>query len=204
VLPGWVKTNMNMRIASKMPSHTASQVILDTISAALLPVVSGRMVFSVGRSELIAQSPYISDDEIARAVSLSQRYPAPQSIEFDPQADEQPAAADMQYTQDSQEFNREQLLDIALGLGGKLSRTHIKNKIGTDIITEGKLREMIESIIEEATAAGKIVTHRGTQYRLKRDKRLYLLVAIGKSEQPTDDTDTEEFTPIIDPIEVTA
>lgn len=74
VVPGWVKTNMGLRVSGKMPSQSASQVILDTATAANLPDVPGRMVFSIGRREIICQSPLISDSQIARAVAISKKY----------------------------------------------------------------------------------------------------------------------------------
>lgn len=168
VLPGWVKTNMNMRIASKMPSHTASEIILDTVSAALLPVISGRMVFSVGREEIIAQSPYISDEEIAAAIRVSQTFPDPvEEITEEAPAELKP------------EFSEYDCIEIALNqLNGKLSPTGIFKIVGNDIAPERKIRQMVDRITEQ-----KEVHHNGITYRLKKDRKSWVLVAVGQIEQ---------------------
>lgn len=83
VLPGWIKTNMVLRVSGRMPSISASQVVLDSIAAARLPNIPGRLIFAVGNYELIAQSPLVSDAEIAMAVSTSRAFPAPDESEFD-------------------------------------------------------------------------------------------------------------------------
>jgi hypothetical protein len=165
VLPGWIKTNMNIRIASKMPSHTASQIILDTISAALLPVIPGRMVFSIGREEIVAQSPYISDMEIAQAVRLAEGFGDPD----DELIEEQPAAL-------KPEFSEYDCIEIALNqLNNKLSPTGIHKLVGNEVASERKIRQMVDRITEQ-----KQIMHNGITYTFKKDRKSFVLVPAGR------------------------
>lgn len=141
VLPGWIKTNMTLRVSGRMPSVSASQVILDTITAATLPDVPGRLVFSVGRRERICQSPFISESEIARAVSLTQRYSAPVAIDAPRPKPKQP------------DFGREDVIRLALSsYDGKLSATQMWRDGLKDsgVIGWLKLIDVVNSIRNEA------------------------------------------------------
>lgn len=187
VLPGWVKTNMNMRIASKMPSHTASQIILDTVSAALLPVISGRMVFSVGREEIVAQSPYISDAEIAQAVRLSQAFPDPvDELEHEEPAEIKP------------KFSASDAIEIALTkLNGHLSSKRIHEIVGNEVITRTKLDPMVQEITKN-----REVIHDGRHYKIDKRGRGYYLELTPERQNEETPGDTEEFSGIGQGIEI--
>jgi hypothetical protein len=165
VLPGWVKTNMVMRIAGKMPSQSASMVVLDSISAATLPNLPGRLVFSQGRFEVIAQSPYITDEEIARAVVISQSYPEAESPGerlpvLLPAADQQPVT-------------EEEIIDIAIHhLEGTLSANAIHELIGGNaVISLRNLRRIVADIIERGE-----FEHEGAAYKIKKHRTAYIAV----------------------------
>jgi hypothetical protein len=154
VLPGWVKTNMILRISGKMPSDSASRVILDTGTAATLPDIPGRLVFSIGRSEIVVQSPYISDEEIARAVSISRDYPDPQQIEYE-----------ITPVPQKPEFSREDVLRLAISsYDGKLSPSEMWRDGLKDsgVIGWIKLNELVNGIKAE-----REVVFEGTTYDLQ-------------------------------------
>lgn len=188
VLPGWVKTNMTLRISGKMPTHPASMVILDTITAATLPPIPGRMVFSVGREEIIAQSPYISDEEISKAVALSKEQPEPDNAEF---MDNAPVKVEPKFTPWD-------AVEIALTkLNGKLSPTRIYDEIAAqNLTTERKVRGMVEDIIEQGQ-----IEHEGVTYRLRKERKYYLLEVVEQQNSSEADEDTEQFHTIERPIE---
>jgi hypothetical protein len=166
VLPGWVKTNMGVRVAGKFPSHQGSMVILDSVTAATLPDLPGRMVFSIGRNEVIAQSPYISDEEIARALAVSKEFPTPDETEF---VIARPKARPV--------FTAENAIEIAITkLGGKLSRDRIMDVIGLGIITETKLEIMIDDIIDR-----KEVIFQDVKYVVRKIRRAHILEPVGQS-----------------------
>jgi hypothetical protein len=192
VVPGWIKTNMGIRIATKMPSHSASQVILDTISAALLPGgIPGRMVFSIGREELTAQSPYISDAEIADAVRLSH-------LHTDVVAELVPEASEVR-----PKFGAADVIEMALTkYDRKLSVSRIHKEVGNAVISERKLKELIKEII--TPGVGGEVEHNGATYRLRKDRKTWVLDPtgrIGQSDDDLPDSDSEEFSPTEQPIE---
>jgi len=185
VLPGWIKTNMGIRIASKMPTQIASQIILDTGTAALIPSIAGRMVFSIGRDEFIAQSPFISDQEIAQAVRLSQAFP-------DIEAAPEPTAVEVK-----EKFTAADAIEIALTkLEGSLSREKILKEVGSGIISDNKLRGILDEIIQR-----KEIEHNSIRYTIKRNRRAYILTAIGQLDNLNEDEDTDKFSPIATPIE---
>jgi hypothetical protein len=164
VLPGWIKTNMVLRASGKMPSHQASMVILDSINAALLPPIAGRMIFSIGRSEIIAQSPYISDEAIARAVKISQEFaPSVQTIAVDA-----PVAITV-----TPRFTVTDYLDLAMQLGGNLSPARIHENCGNEVATLRTLRKMLAEIVESHNAE---IEHRGIVYAIKKFGSGYKLV----------------------------
>jgi hypothetical protein len=190
VIPGWTKTNLTLRIAGKMPSHAASVTILDTITAATLPALPGRMVFSVGRDETIAQSPYISDAEIAKAVSISRSYPKPVQVE---DADIDDALAP---EEPREKFTRDDLLEIVVDrLELKLSPSRIHEIVTNDVASLRKVRAMRDEIVDR-----KEIEYRGVRYVVRPDRNSHMLVALADHTEPeiehdTDD-DTEDFEPV--------
>lgn len=174
VLPGWVKTNMTMRISGKMPSVASSMVILDSVTASTLPNLPGRLVFSIGRNETIAQSPYISDEEIANAVIISNQFNLPIESEFEAKIPEE-------------KFSQNDILDMALNdFNGKLSANSIHAVLGNEVITLNKLRPMVKKIIEQNE-----ILHEGKTYQIKKNRTAYYLVE--KTAEKNDDGDTEEI-----------
>jgi DNA segregation ATPase FtsK/SpoIIIE-like protein len=171
VLPGWIKTNMVLRIAGKMPSFHASMTILDSATAASLPDNVGRMVFALGRYEVIAQTPFISDEEIARSVEISQAFSDPDNREFEARSEEGDTEEVIPLVA-KPKFTREDLIKLALErFNGKLTATHIHALLGNEIVPLRKLRQMIDSLIEE-----REIRFQGKVYGLKKDRSNYVLV----------------------------
>lgn len=185
VLPGWVKTNMGVRIAGRMPSHTGSMIILDSVTAATLPDVPGRLVFSMGRNEVIAQSPYISDSSVARAVALSKEYADPDNAEFE---DTRKATTPTPKPR----FTEEDAIEIALTrLDSKLSPTAIRKIIGEDVITDKAMKDMVNEIIERGLHRG--IEHKGKMYKPHKIRKYHVLDLVGVAEGDTTDEDTGEI-----------
>lgn len=182
VVPGWFKANTGMMVSGKMPNHNASLVILDTITAVNLPNIRGRMVFSEGRSEVICQSPFISDDEIARAVAISQQYPDPDDSKFD-----------VSYASPVKVFGENELIDVCItSLEGKLSATRIFDLLGPEVVTLRRARLLVEDVIERGLDLGYI-EHAGKRYTLKKDKgrNSYILISEQSSERDSDEDTVE-------------
>lgn len=172
VVPGPIKTNMAGRIAGKMPSDTASRVILDTGAAALLPPVPGRMVFSLGRSDVIAQSPFISDTDIARAVEISRSMPAPTSREFD--AGDSPIVA-------RERFSREDLIALALTRNGGSLSAEALHKLagGDDVVSLRRMRDMRTALVKD----GEPIVYEGQAYKPKQKGKGHVLMLIEQSQE---------------------
>lgn len=179
VLPGWVKTNMSLRISAKMPSHQASMVILDSVTAATLPNVPGRLVFSSGRFERIAQSPYISDEEIVRSIKMANQFTAPDNSEFT-----------KEYVKPVPKFTEDDAIRIALEhCESRLSAAKIHEVAGNEKITLRNLRNMCKNIIEDGLEDGIIFN--GMFYTLKKVGNGYYLIATEQSNEQLTDRSTE-------------
>jgi hypothetical protein len=193
VIMGWMKTNASLLISAKMPHYNASLIILGTDSAANLPSIPGRMVFSRGRDEVICQTPYISDEEIARAVEISMAYDAPKDEELESVSLPAP-----------KKFGRDDLIQVALdNLDGKLSPTRLAEIIPEKVMTEHYIRRMIASITEDGV--GSTVVHCGESYTLRKLGRSFILKPIEEAtgdELPTDDTNDPSPIAPIAPIDI--
>ncbi|MDX2137933.1 MAG: FtsK/SpoIIIE domain-containing protein [Chloroflexota bacterium] len=183
VIMGWMKTNASLLISAKMPHYNASLIILGTDSAAKLPSIPGRMVFSRGRDEVVCQTPFISDSEIARAVAISSEYDDPDNSEIDD------AAAWLSRL--SPKFGRDQVIQIALeSLDGKLSPTRMMELVPPEV-SEHHLRRMISAIVEEGV--GAYVDHCGQLYRLSKVGKTYKLNLDSNASIATIATTDEEL-----------
>jgi hypothetical protein len=178
VIPGWIKTNMGIRIATKMPSHSASVVILDTISAALLPGgIPGRMVFSIGREEITAQSPYISDAEIADAVRLSH-------LHADAVAELVPDISEVR-----EKFTATDAIELALTrLNNSLSAKKMHEIVGDDVMSRRNIEKIVHKIIEQ-----KKVEHGGAWYQIRKRGKGHYLEALPRQTDEQGDSDTSEI-----------
>lgn len=174
VLPGWVKTNMVLRVSAKMPNHQASMVVLDSVTAAQLPDVPGRMVFSVGRSEIIAQSPFISDEQIAQAIKTANQFPKPDDTEF--------ISVLPKPEPEKPKFTREDVFKFALEMNNKLSANRIHDIVGNEVITLRKLRALVHSIIDDLEKG--TIEYEGVEYSMKREGKAYVLVPIEPVVEP--------------------
>lgn len=171
VLPGWVKTNMVLRASAKMPNHQASMVVLDSTTAAQLPDVPGRIVFSVGRSESIAQSPFISDDQIEKAIRTANSFPKPDNTEFisvlpDPKP----------------KFSRDDAIKIALErCEGKLSAAKIHDVVGNEMASLRDIRGVMKQVIKDIRDDGGIHID-GVFYEMRKERNYYVLEVAEETE----------------------
>ncbi|MBK8028203.1 MAG: hypothetical protein IPK17_01570 [Chloroflexi bacterium] len=171
MLPGWIQTNMTMRIAGYIPGIQASFAMIGSTSAAQIPQdVIGRLVFAQGRMETICQSPYISDEEIADSVVIANKYPDPDNREFEVspagEDDELPAVL-----QPVEKFTRYDLIKVALEqFEGRLPAKRIHEVLGNEVVP----RRRLEKLVAEITSESRWVFE-GTTYDVVRDGKTYAL-----------------------------
>lgn len=190
VIPSWIKDNMSMRASGFIPGIHASLAIVGTVTASTLPAdVRGRFVFSLGRSETIAQSPLISDAEITNSVTISNQFADSDNREFE-------IAQDGEETEPvivpQEKFTRHDLFTLALEkFEGKLTITRMHDVLGNEIITRRNLERMINQVIVE-----KEIEHEGVTYNLVKDRRNYIMKPIAQSHEvldPPTNTETREI-----------
>lgn len=194
VLPGWVKTNMNLRVAAKMPHHTASQIIVDSVTAAILPDIPGRLVFRRGGYEQILQTPLIEDDGIARAVRIAREYP-PAAWQLDAAADGDSLQIEVDATQ---VFGPDEFVKIALEhCHGRLSAARVHEHVSREIITLYALRKMAKELIADIQRDGYRYELDGAEYQMRPDGNTYALKVVRSTDtdgdsDPAPEVDTPE------------
>jgi hypothetical protein len=68
VIPGHLKTNFTLRIATRMPTRSASTTILGTGDAADLPATRGRAIIMLGSDKIELQTPHVTSEAIQKAI----------------------------------------------------------------------------------------------------------------------------------------
>jgi hypothetical protein len=174
ILPGWIKTNLTLRISGKMPNHNASIIIVDSISAAHLPDIPGRMVFRRGGFEQILQTPLCDDKEIEKAVRIAREMPEAewQIQRYGAGSAESVTIASV--TEPERKFGRPEYLTAALNLGGSLSPRNIWNNGGKLHASFATLQMMFEDLIEDHKNGAPVVID-GVDFYIEKVHRGYFL-----------------------------
>lgn len=68
VIPGEIKTNLTVRMTGRMPTASSSLTVLGSGDAAKIEDIKGRMMLAISPDPKPIQTPFISDDAIARAL----------------------------------------------------------------------------------------------------------------------------------------
>lgn len=166
VLPGWIKTNLTLRIASRMPNHTASQIVVDSITAAHLPEVPGRMVFRRGGFELTLQTPYADDDTIAQSVTIARQYPSP---EWQLNGGDTPAVVES-----APVFGFDEYVRMALIEDGSLSAQRIFDAGAKNHISQPETKRLGKQVIEKLLKMERVQID-DDWYRVAKQSRGYRL-----------------------------
>lgn len=167
VIPGRIKTNMDVRLCGAMPHVTASMIVLDSPDAANLPNVPGRFVAVRGLDTLTVQVPFISDTEIAGIVSSTrQAYPdVPEQLR------------DVGRDLNVQVWDKQRVLSLALDLlDGHLSGQRLHKLLGDESPGERALAGLCRELIEQAQAVGYLERKEdGSQWTVYKRGRAYHL-----------------------------
>jgi len=172
VIPSVIKTNMMLRISALMPSYVASMLIMDSAIASNLPDVIGRMCSAFGAREKTAQTPLISDAQIAQAIKTANAYPAPDESQFE---------EDKLIIVAKPAFGEEDALNVALHqLDGVLAVSRINEIIGTKLISLRNLRILVKGLIARIKEDGGIRVD-GKFYDIKKVGSAHHLI---EAEEP--------------------
>lgn len=171
VLPGWIKTNLGLRISGKMMTLGGSMTILDTGSAATLPDVRGRLIFSDGHSEIIAQAPLITDAEIARAVEISKQYVRNAAKN---------AIINSEINQPRYSLVEQMIIHSIKEFGGHLRRDDLCKQFSVS-------KRRIEPLMEKAREMlSQGFEYDGIEYRLKRAGKASIATPIATKNEASD------------------
>lgn len=195
VLPGWIKTNLTLRIASRMPNHTASQIVVDSITAAHLPEIPGRMVFRRGGFEEIIQTPLIDDAGIAAFVKSACEH-SPSDWQLAAGATDESDADDMAAATEPapeaaprRRFGHDEYIRLALEIGGSLSSLRLYNAGANQYLSQSECATLGKAVIEHLRNQDDVEVD-GVLYTVERSGRGFALVA--KLTELLDETSTVE------------
>lgn len=197
IIPGWVKANLVLRIATKVPNHNNSQVIVDSNTAAELEDKPGRMVARVGPREIIFQAPLITPQSIAKARALAMSYETTQPDAESPETATSNALPTITPRLKRPKFGRDEFLDICLEeLEGKISAIRVHQLVGDDVMSLYYIREMVKKILEDAENNDWTLTHNETEYLLKKlpgrgSYKMILPSEDTSEDEPPDSTDAD-------------
>lgn len=197
VISGRLKTNLPVRIATRMPTEQSSIVVLGRGDAAKLADVPGRVVLKMGADLFAIQTPFISTDDIKRAVKKAMQFVDELAI------DRAPAVAlPMPEPEPAVTFTEEDLIAVSIeNCQGKLAYFPIFDAIKeTGIAKREEVRRMVDGII----ATRKEVEYNGLIYEIKRVGKVMMLVPRepieGESEQPTELTLSDDESALSEPV----
>jgi S-DNA-T family DNA segregation ATPase FtsK/SpoIIIE len=192
VVPGRIKSNMDMRISGAMPSISASSVILDNPEAARIPPVPGRMVVSHGLKTVEIQAPLISDGDIAQVVAAAK-------VDY-PDVPNELLEASAQQSGAPMVWDEQRVMGVAIDLlDGRLSGQKMHKLLGTESPGERHLAKMCRRIIDDADQAANVTrASDGSQWTIKKVRKQYQLVAISQSDQSDNQTALESAAALSD------
>lgn len=147
IIPGVIKTNLNVRISGRMPTPSASVTVLGRGDAANLASIPGRMLMMIGPDPEPIQTPLITDDDIEAALNTARKHPAPPPLEL-PEGTKH------------QQWTPERVIELALKhLNGNVSHRPVYQAI--DEITLSQARDLCESVWEMDQ-----IVYDGREYRV--------------------------------------
>lgn len=162
VIPGTVKVNLAVRMSGAMPSGSASMTILDSQDAKNLQRIPGRMIVQIGSDTMEVQTPYISDAEIAEAVSIASKYTS--TIDpFQQTADIE--AAIPVVVSPRQFWDLERVVEYCIeNMEGHLSG----DKLGDMLGDQSPGKEHLRKVLKPLQKLGVTYEHNGICYEVKR------------------------------------
>lgn len=150
VIEGSIKTNMNFRLSGRMPSSSDSITVLGNSSAAQLASIAGRMIMQPGADPIPVQTPHISNDEIAKALTTAKEYQQPQPLEL----------GDVK-RMINQQWTPEHIIRFSLThMNGLVSGRRLWDAIGDDSLTLMQANKLAEQVwkMSPIEQDGKIYT----------------------------------------------
>jgi hypothetical protein len=183
VIPGIIKTQMNVRVSGAMPSDSASMVILDSTIASELPEIAGRMVIGRGNKYRQFQAPLITDDDIADVVAKACKEYGEAIPLKELELDELPAMKVWDVTA---------FIDYVLeNMDGHLSAQKAHERLGIQSPGEHAFKKVVKRIQDRAGENLEFpIKHRGKDYKIIRLKRAYYLHPVQVDQPDTDNSQT--------------
>ncbi|MCK6581293.1 MAG: hypothetical protein L6Q98_24650 [Anaerolineae bacterium] len=165
VVPGRIKTNMDVRVSGAMPTIVSSHVILDNPEAARIPAIPGRMVVSMGLRTIVVQAPLITDEDIAMVVASSNRLYTDVPNELAELADAPQLVV----------WDEARMIRACMELlEGHLGAQKLHQMLGSESPGERHLSKLVRGIRDRSEALGYIEAGEA-RYKVKKLKRGYYL-----------------------------
>ncbi|MBN8594005.1 MAG: DNA translocase FtsK [Anaerolineae bacterium] len=166
VIPGQIKANLVVKLVGAATSASDSIAAMGKGAARDLPVIPGRMFFSLGPKPLPVQTPLIEEDTIKAMVDKAMQWPTPPEITL-PQIGRKV----------DQIWTVEKIIDLAMThLDGNISADAVWKATKEDL-SQNQARELVLQVWEMNP-----VMYQGQAYKVKKAGRGRVLVPIAAPE----------------------
>lgn len=154
-IEGSIKVNLAVRISGRMPSSSDSVTILGNNLAANLAAVPGRMVFQLGPDPFQVQTPFISQENLSKALKVALDYEAPPPLDV-------PEGAARRTVH--QQWTVERVIELSIKhLNGNITWRHVYE--AADDLSQSQTRKLVEEIWRMES-----VEYEGKSYVIERGK----------------------------------
>jgi hypothetical protein len=159
-IEGSIKVNLAVRMSGRMPSSSDSVTILGNKLAANLAAVPGRMVFQLGPDPQQVQTPFISEENMTKALKIALAMDAPPALDV-------PDSAVRRHVH--QQWTVERVIELSImHLGGNITWKAIYE--AADDLSQGQARRLVEQIwsMDQIEFDGKTYTIQRGKGHIKR------------------------------------
>ena len=166
VLPGRIKTNLDVRLCGWMPSVGASMIVLDNPEASRISKLAGRFALTRGMDTITIQCTQIDNEDIAGVVSAARVAYTDVSNDLHDAQEQLPTP---------KVWDEERIIRAALDItDGRLSADALHEMLGSESPGERTLRKLARGILDKFEA-GLPITHEGKPLHIKRKGKAYYL-----------------------------
>lgn len=158
IVPGPIKTNLQVRLSGRMPTTSASLTTLGSGDAKELAAVPGRMMLMISPDPEPIQTPHIEPPDMSRALETAKRFPVPEY--------QLPEGG-----QTHQQWTPERLAEFSLKhLDGHLGGRKIWEAIGDDSIGRDQIFKLVEQVwsLKEICFEGKTYSVQKMRHGVRR------------------------------------
>ena len=154
IIPGPIKTNLQVRLSGRMPTTSASLTTLGSGDAKELAAIPGRMMLMISPDPAPIQTPHIQENDVRDALKIARQF-------------ETPAYQLPEAKQVHQQWTPERIIEFSLKhMGGILAGRPLYEALQDENLS----RQQVFALVEQIEGMG-CVEFEGKQYQVQRQGR---------------------------------